>query len=63
MSAKLVIEAKIETADDLFEVIEMFTQRVANPFELERFRTYIIGVAQALSTSTANEPEVKENTP
>ena len=63
MSAKLVIEAKVETADDLFEVMEMYVQRVANPFELERVRMYVLTLADSLAETPANEPETKENQP
>jgi hypothetical protein len=63
LSVRLVIEATVRTPEDLFEVFEMSTQRVFDPYENERVRTYILGVAQALPTSTANEPETKENQP
>jgi hypothetical protein len=61
LSAKLVIEATIRTPEDLFEVFEMSTQRVFDPYENERVVAYMVGVVKALPTSTANEPEMKEN--
>ena len=57
MSARLVIHAEIETADELFEVIGLFLKKAAeNPFELQRVGQYFVGVVHGLTKEQIEKP-------
>jgi hypothetical protein len=59
---RLVVHAEIETAAELFATVNLWT-KTAPPLELEKWFTYLVGMAQGLiteSTPTPAEPEKKE---